>query len=201
MERHVLKRIFYFIAILAAIFFFISGLLSFYPNFYVVIPNTVYRSAQLNYFSYLHYLKKYHIKSVINLEGAYPNMLWYQNELRASRELQIQHYDLQLPATHTADPANMQALADLIQTAPKPLLIHCWRGADRTGLASAMSIIMLSDAPLENATAQISWHFGVVSPHSIGKLEFHLYENWLKEYHLENSRENFLRWIISLSKH
>ncbi|MSP53040.1 MAG: protein tyrosine phosphatase [Gammaproteobacteria bacterium] len=169
-----------------------------YPNFHTVIPDQVYRSAQLDQQQFTHYIQQHQIKSIVNLRGQSNDDSWYINELQVSKESNVQHYDLDLPASGITSPENMRALAQIILTSPKPLLIHCWRGADRTGLASAISLILLQDAPLAIAEAQISWEYGAVASDSIGKEEFHYYKLWLAKNNLTSSRENFMRWLMRL---
>jgi undecaprenyl-diphosphatase len=168
-----------------------------YPNFHTVIPNQIYRSAQLDQKQFIDYIDQHHIKSIVNLRG-YDDGTWYSDELQASKDRQVQHYDLDLPAHGITSPEYMRTLAQIIITSPKPLLIHCWRGADRTGLASAMSLILLKDAPLAEAEAQISWKYGAVASDTIGKEEFYYYELWLTKNQLASSRENFMRWLAKL---
>lgn len=169
-----------------------------YPNFHTVIPNKVYRSAQLNEHEFTHYIKEHHIKTIINLRGQDDDANWYAKELEASRNSAVKHFDLALPAHGITSPQNMQALAQILLTAPQPILIHCWRGADRTGLAAAMSLILLENAPLTDAMAQISWEYGAVASDTIGKEEFHYYQLWLTKNQLTSSRENFMRWLAQL---
>lgn len=169
-----------------------------YPNFHTVIPDRIYRSAQLNGREFKYYIKKHQIKTIINLRGQDDDANWYAEELEVSRNNDIKHFDLALPAHGITSPQNMQALAQILLTAPQPILIHCWRGADRTGLASAMSLILLRDAPLTDAMAQISWEYGAIASDTIGKEEFHYYQQWLTKNNLTSSRENFMHWLAQL---
>lgn len=169
-----------------------------YPNFHTVIPDQVYRSAQLNKTQFGNYIEQHQIKSIVNLRGQSNDDSWYIDELQVSQDSNVKHYDLDLPASGITSPDYMRTLAQIILTSPKPLLIHCWRGADRTGLASAMSLILLQDASLADAEAQISWEYGAVASDTIGKEEFHYYKLWLANNHLPSSRENFMRWLAQL---
>ena len=51
-------------------------------------------------------------------------------------------------------------LIALMRSMPKPLLVHCRRGADRTGLAMALYLAGISGADESTAAGQLSIWFG-----------------------------------------
>ena len=77
-------------------------------------------------------------KSVINLRGAVPQASWYRSEIAVSQAHGVVHYDLPLSANSLVDPATMARITALLRSAPKPVLIHCQSGADRSGLVAAI---------------------------------------------------------------
>jgi protein tyrosine/serine phosphatase len=194
-----LRRLFYSVAGLFAAYLAINGLLSCYPNFHVVVPGLVFRSAELSERQYVHYIEENQIKSIINLRGQALNAPWYKNEMRAVAKTGVAHYDLGLNAIGSNSPENLQKLMNLLETAPKPILIHCWRGADRTGLASAIAIILYEDVSLATATQQIGYKFGAVDSKTTGKVTFKSYQEWLTKNHYTHSREKFIEWIMQLA--
>jgi len=107
-----------------------------YGNFHQVNKD-LYRSAQLYYFNMPYYLQNHHIRSVINLRGS-SKAQWYQDELRICKEHNVTHYDFGISDRKVIPVAKMERLIRLMKQAPKPLLIHCKAGADRTSLASAL---------------------------------------------------------------
>jgi hypothetical protein len=64
-----------------------------------------------------------------------------------------------MSASRELTPAQMAELAQILRDAPKPVLIHCGSGSDRTGLACAL---YLFDAgyPAEAVAYQLSLRFG-----------------------------------------
>ncbi|RZK99487.1 MAG: protein tyrosine phosphatase [Rubrivivax sp.] len=107
-------------------------------NFHAVESGLVYRSAQPGAEALRQAVATHGIKAVLNLRGGNAGKPWYDEEVRAARTLGIQHLDLRLSAYHDLSVAQMDDIVKLIQDAPKPLLIHCESGADRTGLVSAL---------------------------------------------------------------
>ena len=51
--------------------------------------------------------------------------------------------------------ADLYKLLTVIRDAPKPLLIHCWHGSDRTGCAVAAGRIVFENWNVEDAIAEL----------------------------------------------
>ena len=54
----------------------------------------------------------------------------------------------------------MARISALLRSAPKPVLIHCQSGADRSGLVAALYEYTIAARPLEEAQEQLSLLFG-----------------------------------------
>lgn len=168
-------------------------------NIHAVIPNEVYRSAQLPKDQLDRFIKNHHIQSVINLRGKNVGMLAYQNEISVSRENHIQHYDIRLDSYVLPNIQQLRQLTFLLQTAKRPFLIHCESGADRSGLASAIVLTLYSNDSLHTIKKEFSWRYFVTSPDSVGKQVYRLYEAWLLKTNRTSNKKNFLAWL-NLSK-
>jgi len=131
-------------------------------NIHIVEPGALYRSAQLDEDDLGDVIDGYHIKSVINLRGANPAAAWYRGELAASRARGVVHYDVPLSANDMVAPDVMAKIDALLRSAPKPVLIHCQSGADRTGLVAAIYEYAIAARPAEEAEEQLSLRFGHV---------------------------------------
>lgn len=107
-------------------------------NFYVVDAGVLYRSAQPDASRLERYAGEHHLRAVLNLRGGHPDAGWYGEELATADRLGIVHLDLPFSATEEATLAQMDELVQTMRSAPKPLLVHCQGGADRTGLAVAL---------------------------------------------------------------
>lgn len=143
--------------------FMLAGWLSyllFCGNFYGVEGGAVYRSAQPSDALLQVAHDRFGVASVINLRGEHQKETWYRKEIAASQALGIKHYDLDFSATHEADLAAMERLVSVMEQAPKPVLIHCRGGADRTGLAVALYRYAIQNADLEEAQEALSLQYG-----------------------------------------
>lgn len=129
-------------------------------NFHPVIAGELYRSAQPSAKDISRYAKEEGIKSIINLRGGNPTDDWYREELAASEAAGITHYDFRMKASRELTDDQAQELVVLMHEAPKPLLIHCKSGADRSGLAAALYLREIAGRGEEEARGQLSLRYG-----------------------------------------
>ncbi len=139
----------------------IYGSVQYDGNVHVVEPGQVVRSAQLDGQRLDEIARRYGIHSVLNLRGNNAGKPWYEDEMRTSRADGLAHFDYAISAEHDVTPKQMAELLRLVAAAPKPLLIHCNAGADRTGLVSALYEVSRGVPPVE-AAQQLSLRFGHV---------------------------------------
>lgn len=149
-------------------------------NFNSVIENEVYRARQISGADIVKYKKQYDIQSIINLRGDNTGSPWYDDEALAAQTADVQLINFRMSARRELSPERMAELVELMRNAPKPLLIHCRDGADRTGLASALYLAMIKEAPTAEAARQLSWRYG------------HVPLPWLATQAMDRSFENYL---------
>jgi protein tyrosine/serine phosphatase len=129
-------------------------------NFHAVTPGEAYRCAQPDYGRLEYYLNTYGIRSIINLRGRNPGDKWYRDEIKFSAANGIKHYDIALSASAEPTARQMHELLEIFRTAPRPVLIHCMSGSDRSGLVSAMWKVAVDGQPRSVADEQLSIRFG-----------------------------------------
>jgi len=146
-------------------------------NFHQITQGEAYRSAKLDGDKLEHYIKKYNIKSIVNLLGEDAHKPWYREELQISTEHNIRHYDIHLSATHEPTEEDARKLVEIFKTAPRPVLIHCKGGSDRSGLVAAMWKVIVDNEPKSEARKQLSILYGHFP---IGKTSAmdHFFEQW-----------------------
>jgi undecaprenyl-diphosphatase len=105
-------------------------------NFHPITPGEAYRSAQLDQDELEYYIRKFEIRSIINLKGKDVGKPLYEEETATCRNLSVRHYDLELSANKKPSSHEIEELLRLFRIAPRPVLIHCKAGADRSGLAA-----------------------------------------------------------------
>jgi protein tyrosine phosphatase (PTP) superfamily phosphohydrolase (DUF442 family) len=168
----------------------------FQGNLGVVDPGRVIRSAQpTNELG--HRIRDYQLKSILNLRAGSQDDWWYDAEVRMAEANGLSFYDLPLSATRRPRRHELLKLIDLFQDCPYPLLIHCKSGADRTGLASALYLMLQRGEDPERAEHAFSIEYGHIP---FGGSE-HLHEPiqeyaaWLKTHQLTHSPERFRDWV------
>lgn len=160
--QHKLRRKF-FISALALLLLLTAGFFLYIQeqgNFHPITDGEAYRSAQLDRDEFEYYIKKYNIKSILSLRGGNVDERWYQEEKRVSAELNIAHYDLPLSATHKPSEEDVRKLMEIFKHAPRPVLIHCQAGADRSGLVAAMWKVVVDKESKLEAKKQLSILYG-----------------------------------------
>ena len=136
------------------------GYLALSGNFHLVVANEVYRSAQVSTEDISAYQSNYGIRSILNLRGAAPGEAWYDEEIAASTALGMVHADFAMNASVELNEAEAGKLIALMREMPKPLLVHCRHGSDRTGLAMSLYLAAISGTDEETAEGQLSLWFG-----------------------------------------
>ncbi len=129
-------------------------------NIHVVEPGVFYRSAQLNGEQLSEILNTYHIRSVINLRGANESAAWYENELMVTAKHNAKHFDVRMGATSEPGPKLIAKLLNVLKTAPRPVLVHCYSGADRSGFAAALFERFFEHKSAQAAARQLSFWYG-----------------------------------------
>lgn len=129
-------------------------------NFHTITNNQAYRSRQLDKKLLTFYITKYDIKSIINLRGEEKGVNWYDDELKVCSIYNIVHYDLDLAMDKIPKNKDIQTLLTIFKTAPKPVLIHCLGGSDRTGLAATLWKLVIDKEDKKQALKQMSFFYG-----------------------------------------
>ncbi len=169
-------------------------------NFHAVIDGKIYRSSQLPAVVLQKVLDDYGIRSVVNLRGPYPKAQWYQDELAITRHRAVAHYDAHLPAHGIPTWQQLNSVLTILKNAPRPILIHCRQGADRTGLMSAMAVILSGSASRHQAVQQASWLYNVLSPASVGYQVLRNYFAWLDQSQNRYGKTSFVQWVNQESR-
>lgn len=132
-------------------------------NFHPVIAGELYRSSQPSAATIAEFQKQYGIKTIINLRGNNSGRHWYDKEVAEAKQLDINHIDFRMSSNKELTQAQAARLVEIMRDAPKPILIHCQAGADRTGLASALYLAAIAKTSEATAGNQISIVYGHVS--------------------------------------
>jgi len=129
-------------------------------NFHVISEGKAYRSRQLDRDELTRYVHEYAIKSVLNLRGRNPGAVWYREEIQGAESLELRHYDYGISANRDVPDHDVERILAILREAPKPILIHCKSGADRTSLVAALYLYRIECRSRDEAERQLSLRYG-----------------------------------------
>src|SRR5262249_5623280 len=95
-------------------------------------------------------------------------------------------------------PAVLRELVRTLDQTAYPILIHCQRGSDRTGLVSAIALLLQEGASLADARRQVGPRFGHLPISRTVAMDPFLdfYEGGLKAAGQEHSAQRFRHWLL-----
>lgn len=133
-------------------------------NVHEVDPGRYYRSAQLSGDTLARVVRSDHVAGIVNLRGPQPGEPAYESEIQICRQFGIRHADVSMSAYRLPRPEEIAKLLDDLDRMPRPLLVHCRGGADRTGLATALYVHLFDHVPLDQAVqSQLTWRYGHIA--------------------------------------
>lgn len=168
-------------------------------NRHTVIPGKVYRCSQPSAAHLREMTEQYGIKTVLNLRGVTPWDPWYQEEARATHDLNVSQEDVTMSAQAMPAPAELRRVIDVFDHTEYPVVIHCKQGADRTGLVSGVAMLLYTDATLEEAKRQLWPRYGHWPLGRTVAMDRFLdqYADWLSARGEVHSRERFRHWALN----
>lgn len=155
-------------------------------NFHTLDEGKAYRSPQLSGEALNWVIDRYGIKTVVNLRGHNPDKEWYQEEAAVCRDRNVALVDLSLSSQSLPEPRLLRSIVETLETAERPMLIHCQSGSDRSGMVSALYRIEVLGQDNEAAMRELSsdyWHFRDKKPCMDTLIE--MYEPtaaWIEQY-------------------
>ncbi|HEY1684086.1 MAG TPA: tyrosine-protein phosphatase [Tepidisphaeraceae bacterium] len=154
------RRVLYFALI--ALFIFLTIWLPlhfFYFNFHPIIANEAYRSAQPSPAFLKKIVAQNHIRSIIKFNREVESS-WSQEEFSEAKKLGVDIFYIPIGVSELPSRNDMIHILSAIDHAPRPLLVHCKTGADRTGLASVLLAMQAGESFQEARNQQLRLRYG-----------------------------------------
>jgi protein tyrosine/serine phosphatase len=197
MQTKTLKKYIVVILVLCA-----ASLLYFYffidNRFYTVVEGKIYRSARLSDDDLEKYIREKDIKTILNLAGRRDDKDWYKKQKEIAETYNVQLRDIEISPNDLPEIDRIISIVNVLENSERPLLIHCRKGVDRTGLVSAIALAMEKDPSLDEVKKQFSLRYGVIPVYrSVGPYFFKQYEKWLKGTDKTHGKEILLSWITN----
>jgi protein tyrosine phosphatase (PTP) superfamily phosphohydrolase (DUF442 family) len=149
-------------------------------NLVEVIPGEIYRSAQPSVSELSRWTNALGLRSLLNLRRGGGGLL--EDERQFAAEHALEYHLVGMSSGGMPPPAALRGVVRALDSAPRPLLLHCGAGIERSGLAATLARLLAGDDPA-SARAELSLARGY-SPHVSGS-DFHRviddYQAWLDE--------------------
>jgi hypothetical protein len=110
-------------------------------NFHWVVPGECARAAQAWAGGVGPFLEKRGIKALINLRGRNDDLSWWRKETGAAQARGIAHLDAMLDSRKLPTKAMLARLIEAFDQAPRPFVLKCSGGQDRTSFAAALYLV------------------------------------------------------------
>ena len=169
-------------------------------NFHTVVAGRVYRCAQPSGAELEALIAHHKIRTVINLRGNGEPADWYLEEARATHTQNISQEDVCFSAGRLPSVPELRRLLEILEHTEYPVVLHCRaRGADRTGLAAAIVLLLTPETTRQDARWQLNLRFGHVALGRAAQLDqfLNFYEDWLRTESKTHSAEVFRNWALN----
>src|SRR4051812_7976645 len=110
-------------------------------NFHWVVPREAARAMQAWAGGLKTFLRRRGIKSIINLPGRNDDLSWWKSETAAAQSIGVAHLDAMLDSRKLPTRAMLERLIESFDAAPRPFMLKCSGGQDRTSFAAALYLI------------------------------------------------------------
>jgi protein tyrosine/serine phosphatase len=126
-------------------------------NFDTVQEGRLYRSGQPGKSQLEHWIRKYHLKTIIVLK---PTLR--RSETEVAERYGVKVYHIPMSSYHGPSEEQWQRILSLLTNEKKfPVLYHCQRGADKTGMITAMYRVEVQHWPLWKALLEMDLHYHI----------------------------------------
>ena len=161
-------------------------------NWGVVAPGRLYRSNHPLPWQIRLAARHHGIRTVINLRGNRADCGADALSRAEAARLGLAHIDAPFESRGAPHKDRILRLAAIFQDMHEPALIHCKSGADRTGLAAGLWL-MLQGRPVAEALAQLSLRHGHVAASRTGILD--AFFKSFAVFQQANPEVPFLEWV------
>ena len=138
-----------------------------YLNLYEIDEGKIWRSRQLARSNLKMVIEREGISTIINLRGENIGKDWYDKERELANSYGVLMIDIPMSSKRIPHSKDLIALLDAFRNSPRPILVHCAGGADRTGEALAIYQIEYMQKSKKDALKMLTpkyFHFSAIKP-------------------------------------
>ena len=161
----------------------------FWNNFHQVCDE-VYRANQPSP-AHLRSYKEKGIKAILNLRG-FKQQSYALFEQDTCKKLGLELISLPLSSSSAPTTQKLLDLVNILETIPKPVVLHCKSGADRAGLVSALYLMIRQGLSVTEVKKQLSFKYLHLDFTKTGILDY-IFDVFSERLKIESI--DFLDWI------
>lgn len=158
LNKYALRPVLVIILLAAAIYL---SLHFFYFNLHTIVPGQAYRSSQPSKSELEKIVNQDHIRSILKFNRASESS-WSQDEFATAKNLGIKMFYIPIGVSELPSRPDMIQIIQALDHAPRPLLVHCKTGADRTGFASVLLAMQAGESFQQAKNDQLRLAYGHV---------------------------------------
>jgi protein tyrosine/serine phosphatase len=161
-----------------------------WTNWAAVRPGVLYRCNHPTPRRLVAMTRQYGLKTLINLRGAEARNGADALSREAAARLGLHVIDISVQGRRAPARSEILRLAEVYRTMQVPALMHCKSGADRTGFAAGL-FVLLNGGTVQEASRHLSLRFGHLKRSRAGVLDAFL----LRFMAEAEGRTPFLDWV------
>lgn len=142
-------------------------------------------------------VERHGVRAAVNLRGPRPSERWYADEVFACRALGVQRADVRIKLDDWPPQHEVRRFVALLDTLPRPLLLHCKDGFDRSGWGAAVALALAGES-LDAALAWLAPSAGHLCRTDTCPLHrfFAEYESWRQRGGRTHDAATFRWWLL-----
>jgi protein tyrosine phosphatase (PTP) superfamily phosphohydrolase (DUF442 family) len=186
-----------FFKVLKALFYDHSFLTIFRLNVHKV-SDELYRSAQPNPYQLKNLIKKYNLKTVVNLRGS-KDLAILELERDVCKEMGVDLVEVEYHSRDIPELWRIEKAKEIFDSISYPALIHCKSGSDRTGLLSTLYLYFRKKIEIKDGIHQLNFiPYGHFNYGETGRLDFY-FQSFL-EYQKNHPDTDLISWHKTIDR-
>lgn len=161
------------------------------------ISDEAFRSSQPTMWQMRRVVRKYGIRTIINLKGADSDSAYWAFEREQCEKLEIRLEDVEIFSRNIPEAARLRHAKEVFENAEYPIWIHCKAGADRAGIYSTLYQYFRKHIPIEETDQLRLWPYGHIRHSNAGKIDYYL--GLYTDYHKTHPLVGLLEWAETIA--
>lgn len=161
------------------------------------VSEEAFRSSQPTMWQLRRMVKKYGIKTIVNLKGPNERSAYWAFEREQCKKLGVTLVDVSIASRSVPDVGRVRRAKEVFDSIEYPMWMHCKAGADRTGIYATLYQYFRKGVPIEQTDQLKLWPYGHIKHSKAGKIDFYL-EQYVA-YRKEHPEVGLLEWAENIA--